>query len=274
MSGALLLCLQGTIGCSGDEPVAAPIVTVTATVTASPPEPTSGHRLSTPAPRATVSTPPSNTRRPSAKQSGSSAAFKHFRVTVRQVEQARPGVRVLAEVCVRRLPPDPQGNRTRISWDPWSVSTGSKTVDASRPSSARQSGEFPADRTYRIGQCAAGWIPFPAGTRPLKIRYENGVGDQAVWDARDLAAPPTTRTDEPDLEADPEEHNEGDKPAKNYANCDALTVDYAHGVGRPGAKDRTANGSPPVTDFERSTSLYEANTDRDRDHDGIACERH
>ena len=144
-------------------------------------------------------------------------------------------------------------------------------MDARR-SSAPLRGAFPADRTYRVGQCAAGWIPFPAKTRPLKISYENGVGDRAVWDAHNLAAPPTTRTGAPDVKTDPD--NEANKPAKNYVNCDALTVDYPHGVGRPGAKDRTANGSPPVTNFQRSSSLYEANTGSDRDRDGIACERH
>jgi len=271
LSAVVVLCLHGVVGCSSDEPGAAPAVTVTATVTASPAETTPGHQLNTPTAETTASAPPPRARRAPPEKVGSSAAFKHFKVTVRQVEQAPPGVRILAEVCVRRLPPDPQGNRTRISWDPWSISTGSKSVDAGR-SSAPLPGAFPADRTYRVGQCAAGWIPFPAKTRPLKITYANGVGDRAVWDARDLAAPPRTGAGERDMETGPD--SGADKPARNYANCDALTVDYPHGVGRPGAKDMTANGSPPVTNFERSSSLYEANTDSDRDRDGIACERH
>lgn len=199
LSGVILLCLHGVVGCSSDEPVAAPAVTVTATVTASPAAPfeiSPGHQLNTPTAKATASRSPTSARRPSAQQGGSSVAFKHFKVTVRQMEQAPPGVRVLAEVCVRRLPPDPQGNRTRISWDPWSIVTGSKTVDAGL-SSTSLPGAFPADRTYRVGQCAAGWIPFPAKTRPLKISYVNGVGDRAVWDARDLTAPPRTGAGRP-----------------------------------------------------------------------------
>lgn len=58
--------------------------------------------------------------------------------------------------------------------------------------------------------------------------------------------------------------------AKSYSNCDAMHNDYPHGVGKPGAVDHTSG--TPVTNFYVSTALYNANTARDRDHDGIACE--
>lgn len=112
---------------------------------------------------------------------GGSATFQHFEVTVRKVRRS-DDIQVLAEVCVLSLPPDPQGNRTRISWDPWSVWTGSKSVDAAR-SAARLEGGFPAERTFRVGECASGWIPFPTKVRPVRINYKNGLGDIAVWDA-------------------------------------------------------------------------------------------
>jgi hypothetical protein len=51
-----------------------------------------------------------------------------------------------------------------------------------------------------------------------------------------------------------------------------INEDYPHGVGLPGAKDRTT-GTPPVTNFKRDADLYWANPDRDRDKDKIACER-
>ncbi|MGZ6792144.1 MAG: excalibur calcium-binding domain-containing protein [Mycobacteriales bacterium] len=57
-----------------------------------------------------------------------------------------------------------------------------------------------------------------------------------------------------------------------YASCAALNQDYPHGVGRPGAVDHTS-GSAPVTTFTVDDQVYEANTARDRDKDGIACER-
>ncbi len=58
-----------------------------------------------------------------------------------------------------------------------------------------------------------------------------------------------------------------------YRNCAELNQAYPHGVGRPGAVDRVAGGNPGVTTFERDLAIYNANTARDGDKDGIACER-
>jgi hypothetical protein len=59
-------------------------------------------------------------------------------------------------------------------------------------------------------------------------------------------------------------------PAKDYANCDDMHADYPHGVGRPGAVDKTSGTR--VTNFFVSQALYNANSESDRDGDGIACE--
>ena len=85
-----------------------------------------------------------------------SAAFKHFKVSVRQVKQGSPGVHVLAEVCVRALPPDPQGDKTRISWDPWTIWTGFKSVGAGR-----------RPRRYRV---RSRWTALPSW--PVHIRLD------------------------------------------------------------------------------------------------------
>lgn len=68
---------------------------------------------------------------------------------------------------------------------------------------------------------------------------------------------------------------------KAYKNCAALHKVYPHGVGKPGARDRTASGEP-VTTFRRSALVYSYNDGKrpkhkgernlDRDRDGIACE--
>lgn len=59
--------------------------------------------------------------------------------------------------------------------------------------------------------------------------------------------------------------------AKTYKNCTALNKAYPHGVGKPGARDKTSG--TPVTNFKRSNPLYNANSKSDRDKDGIACEK-
>lgn len=64
---------------------------------------------------------------------------------------------------------------------------------------------------------------------------------------------------------------EASAPARAFANCDALHRVYPHGVGLPGARDRTSG--TPVTSFKRSRPLYKANKKSDRDKDGVACEK-
>src|SRR4051812_16809465 len=64
-----------------------------------------------------------------------------------------------------------------------------------------------------------------------------------------------------------------------YDNCTNYNKTYRHGVGRPGARDKTkSKSSEPVTTFKRSLALYKRamkyNNDLDRDNDGIACEKH
>ena len=59
-----------------------------------------------------------------------------------------------------------------------------------------------------------------------------------------------------------------------FRNCTAMHRVYPHGVGRLGAVDHTRSGKNPVTNFYRSTTIYNLNTKSDADHDGIACEAH
>ncbi|MFI5428256.1 excalibur calcium-binding domain-containing protein [Aeromicrobium sp. UC242_57] len=60
-------------------------------------------------------------------------------------------------------------------------------------------------------------------------------------------------------------------PTKTYKNCTQLNKVYPHGVGKPGAKDKTSG--KPVTNFKRSAAIYKQNKKSDRDKDGIACEK-
>jgi hypothetical protein len=45
-------------------------------------------------------------------------------------------------------------------------------------------------------------------------------------------------------------------------------------VGLKKARDKVARGAMPVTTFYRNDRLYKLNARLDRDHDGVACERH
>jgi hypothetical protein len=58
-----------------------------------------------------------------------------------------------------------------------------------------------------------------------------------------------------------------------YANCAAMNRVYKHGVGKPGAHDHVSGRTKPVTTFYKNLALYNANKARDRDNDGIACEK-
>ncbi|WP_101525861.1 excalibur calcium-binding domain-containing protein [Nocardioides houyundeii] len=60
-------------------------------------------------------------------------------------------------------------------------------------------------------------------------------------------------------------------PARTFKNCTELNKVYKHGVGKPGARDRSSGKS--VSTFVRSLALYNANAKSDRDKDGVACEK-
>jgi Excalibur calcium-binding domain len=60
-------------------------------------------------------------------------------------------------------------------------------------------------------------------------------------------------------------------PVRTFKNCTELNKVHPHGVGRPDARDSSSGRK--VTNFLRSTPLYNANAKSDRDKDGIACEK-
>lgn len=185
-----VLLVSGLVACSSTT-TGTSQPTETATVTAS--------TSATTGPTVTVTATPTpdspvTSKSPSVQESrGGSATFEHFKVTVSDVDYesaSEPLVR--AEVCVRSLPPNPQGNRTRISWDPWSVTAGTRASQAGYRGDTPEH-MFPSDATYAVGECASGWIPFPIQGDLDIIRYANGVGDRAVWDADHLDRQPATR---------------------------------------------------------------------------------
>ena len=65
-----------------------------------------------------------------------------------------------------------------------------------------------------------------------------------------------------------------DAAVVRFPNCAALNKVYKHGVARKGARDRVRGTTRPVTNFTVNTAVYNANTARDGDKDGVACEKH
>jgi Excalibur calcium-binding domain len=63
-----------------------------------------------------------------------------------------------------------------------------------------------------------------------------------------------------------------------WKNCTHVHTRYRHGVGRANAHDQTRSGTNSVTNFYRSTRLYNTaihyNSRLDADKDGVACEQH
>jgi hypothetical protein len=60
---------------------------------------------------------------------------------------------------------------------------------------------------------------------------------------------------------------------KKFANCAALNRVYPHGVAKKGARDKVTGKTKPVTSFKVHAATYALNTARDRDKDGVACEK-
>lgn len=63
---------------------------------------------------------------------------------------------------------------------------------------------------------------------------------------------------------------------KKFKNCKKLNKQYAHGVGKKGARDLIAGKfvqGKSVTNFKVKGSVYKANKSLDRDKDGVACEK-
>lgn len=115
-------------------------------------------------------------------------------------------------------------------------------------------------------------VATPAATQPVTLTS-----------TRPTTAPPPTTAPRPTTTAPrptttaPRPTTSAPKPeggVQSYPNCAALNRDYPHGVGRSGAVDLT-NGVPKAVQprFYVSDAMYAANTGRDRDQDGVACER-
>lgn len=192
LAGIVVGVLVNTRGDLGQGPVGLPPTVATtgaASPSAAPTPPSSPTLIPTATPSRTPTRTPSPTARPSTFTDlplGATAVFTNFEVTVTEVNTYVDRTTALAKTCVRSLPPDPTGQTTRVSIDPWAISFGEVGQPAEAPRSPRAS-DYPVERFLRVGECVEGLLQFPAapeGVRPRSVLYENSLGDRATWDAR------------------------------------------------------------------------------------------
>lgn len=120
---------------------------------------------------------------------GQRAHFRFFDVTVVNtvMDPEYYGYVVKLKVCVNHLPPGSSHGKTRISWDPWTITTNhgsqhpSVQEDAPLPTFPRNNQS--AGR-FAVGECATGYLPFfsvKLNDTITSIDYRNSLGDKASW---------------------------------------------------------------------------------------------
>lgn len=175
---------------------------------------------------------------------GETATFENFRVTVDRLSpNSGTGLLIRAKVCVTKLPKNPQGNKTRISWDPWSVLSETRRAKAGVLDGHPPSDMFPQESLYEVGDCASGQIPFAAlaNSEPItSIRYANGVGNSATW------LPGKSGQQEPATCSVSAFARDLKKPTKGmaYRHCTKgwALVDYPRALGDTGVIARAVSG--------------------------------
>ncbi len=120
---------------------------------------------------------------------GQKASFHYFDVTVVKVvmDPEYYGYTVKLKVCVNHLPPGSAHGKTRISWDPWTISTNHGTRHPSvqeDPPVPTFPLDFQSEGQFAVGECATGWLPFwdvKLNDKIISINYQNSLGDKAKW---------------------------------------------------------------------------------------------
>jgi hypothetical protein len=120
---------------------------------------------------------------------GTTAHFDNFDVTVIKtlMDPDYYGYVIKLKVCVTKLPAGSTGGKTRISWDPWSVTTTKHTRYPSvqeDPPPDTFPRPYQSEGRFKLGECASGWLPFWSVTtkdKIISINYDNSLGDHARW---------------------------------------------------------------------------------------------
>jgi hypothetical protein len=122
-------------------------------------------------------------------QFGQTAHFANFDVTVlgATMDSSYYGYVLKLRVCVTRLPAGSKDGKTRISWDPWTVSTNRgvhRPAVQEDPPPQTFPRPYDSEGWFKKGECATGWLPFWGlkATETVKsINYANSLGNRASW---------------------------------------------------------------------------------------------
>lgn len=171
----------------------------------------------------------------------------------------------------------PAAERTTVTAAAEESSSPSAAASASLSSSPAVSSQAPAAPSPTRSSTIAAFADGAATpkTRPVAPTPTSTPAAKATTTTKPTTKPKTstsTATKKPTTSTTTKKPTTTAAAAKDFANCTDMRKVYPHGVGRPGAVDKTT-GTPPVTNFTVSTALYAANSESDRDGDGIACEQ-
>jgi hypothetical protein len=116
---------------------------------------------------------------------GRKVAFPYLTVSVNGIIAAGREYAVQVTTCVTKLPPGTPKTGLRLSREPWRLETdhGEVTIDAPLTDVLPLPTTYPQEGRYHVGDCVTGYIPFgiSRGAVVDAIRYDNSLGDHAVW---------------------------------------------------------------------------------------------
>jgi hypothetical protein len=154
-------------------------------LTAAAPTPSPSVIVPGPAPTADPSRTGARQGRPAIVAVGAPVTFAYLTVSVNGVIAAGREYAVQVTTCVTKLPPGTPRTGLRLSREPWRLETDHGQVSINDPLTDVYPlpTTYPQEGRFHVGDCVRGFIPFgiSRGAVVNAIRYDNSLGDHAVW---------------------------------------------------------------------------------------------
>ena len=116
---------------------------------------------------------------------GRKVTFPYLTVTVDGTISSGREYAIQVTTCVTRLPSGTPKTGLRLGREPWRLETdhGEVTIDDPLTDILPLPMTYPQVGRYHVGDCVTGYIPFGVsrGAVVNAIRYDNTLGDHAVW---------------------------------------------------------------------------------------------